>query len=126
MASRFSLSRAFTSAPRPAAHLLRRAPIKASIINGGPPVSISAEKKHPSGEDHQYFGMLGSTLSLQARMPPFMLRTFLNPACFRNSTALAERAPLLQWATISSAGFNSLTRFARSPRGISLEPGILQ
>ena len=63
----------------------------------------------------QYFGTLGSTLSLQARIPPFMLRTFLNPACFRKSTALALRIPLLQCATISSAESSSFTRFGRSP-----------
>src|ERR1700722_8922620 len=73
----------------------------------------------------QYLGTLGSTLSLQARIPPFILRTFLNPACFRKSTALALRIPLLQCATISSAESSSLPHFGKSPSGISLACGIL-
>ena len=56
-------------------------------------------------------------------MPPFMFRTFLNPACFRKSTAFALRTPLLQCATISSAVFSSFTRFGRSPSGISFASG---
>src|SRR5579872_940281 len=67
----------------------------------------------------QYFGTLGSTLSLHARIPPLILRTFLNPACFRKSTAFALRIPLLQCATISSAVSSSFTRFGNSPSGIS-------
>ena len=59
-------------------------------------------------------------------MPPFMLRTRLNPACFRKSTALALRIPLLQCATISSAVFSSFTRFGNSPSGISFAFGMLQ
>src|ERR1051326_91361 len=66
----------------------------------------------------QYFGTLGSTLSLQARIPPFMFLTFLKPACFRKSTAFALRMPLLQCATISSAESSSFTRFGRSPSGM--------
>src|SRR5207237_7255255 len=68
----------------------------------------------------QYFGTDGSTLSLQARIPPFMFFTLRNPACFRKSTALALRMPLLQWATISSAELSSFTRLGNSPSGISL------
>src|SRR6476620_9380776 len=74
----------------------------------------------------QYFGTLGSILSLQARMPPFMFLTFLKPACFRKSTALALRVPLLQCATISVAVSSSFTRLGRSPSGISLDVGMLQ
>src|ERR1700687_16054 len=54
---------------------------------------------HPgslSADYVQYFGTVGSTLSLHAKIPPFMLRTLRNPACFRNSTAFALRIPLLQ------------------------------
>ena len=71
-------------------------------------------------------GTVGSTLSLQARMPPFMLRTLRKPACFRRSTALALRMPLLQCATISASLSSSLRRFGRSPSGISFEVGMRQ
>lgn len=44
----------------------------------------------------QYFGILGSIRSAHAVMPPVRFRTFVNPACFRNATALALRPPILQ------------------------------
>lgn len=55
----------------------------------------------PAGQQPQYFGTLGSTLSLQARMPPFMLRRRVKRCCFRRLIAFALRMPLLQCATIS-------------------------
>ncbi len=41
------------------------------------------------------FGTVGSTLSLQARIPPFMLRALVKPDCLRKSTALAAADPTL-------------------------------
>ena len=52
----------------------------------------------------QYFGTLGSTLSLQARMPPTTLRTCWKPFWRRTAQALALRMPLLQWITMSAVG----------------------
>src|SRR5215469_5723092 len=101
---------------------------------GGQILHLSRDRHLPPGTTHQrpalyipepqYFGTRGSTLSLQARMPPCIFLTFLKPACLRKSTALALRMPLLQWATISSAEFSSLTRLGSSPRGISFAYGM--
>src|SRR5678815_5938104 len=50
--------------------------------------------KNSSGAENssQYFGTLGSTLSLHAIMPPFMFLTFLKPACFRTVSYTHLRA----------------------------------
>jgi hypothetical protein len=47
-------------------------------------------------EKTQYFGTEGSTSSDHARIPPFRFEIFRKPALRRNSTACAERLPLLQ------------------------------
>src|SRR5258707_8713352 len=50
-----------------------------------------------------YFGTLGSTLSLHARIPPTTFRTCLKPFCFSTAQALALRMPLRQWITMSAS-----------------------
>src|SRR5262249_28236405 len=73
----------------------------------------------------QYFGTLGWTLSLQARMPPTTLRTCLKPFCRKMPQAFALRIPLLQWITMSASGSNSPRCFGNSPSGMSFDPGML-
>src|SRR5204863_8417409 len=66
----------------------------------------------------QYFGILVSTLSAHARIPPARFFTLRNPAWRRKSTALPLRTPERQWATISRLESSSFMRFGRSPSGI--------
>ena len=63
--------------------------------------------------DVQYFGIVGSMRSAQARMPPARLRTRRNPASRSCATAFALRAPERQCTTMSSA-VESRWRFAVS------------
>src|SRR5438105_10115270 len=100
--------------------------VKLSIVNYGSLGRLAASTAGPRafvfeiGERQvaQYLGTLGSTLSDQAVMPPARFHTFLNPAWRRNSTALALRPPILQWATISRLESSSWTRLGRSPSGM--------
>ena len=91
----------------PAAPIRRRSRLvwRWAIFNGSGGASqglrSARDRNHPGlrrrqrAAKLQYFGTVGSTLSLQARMPPFMFRTFLKPVCFRKSTAFwLRRAPL--------------------------------
>jgi hypothetical protein len=42
--------------------------------------SLLLLRRQLNGHSDQYLGTRGSTLSLQARIPPVMFLTFLNPA----------------------------------------------
>src|SRR6185369_1784509 len=55
---------------------------------------VLAGSLEPGGRRSQYFGWLGSTVSIQARIPPFRLRTSVKPTVLRKSCALALRPPI--------------------------------
>src|SRR5207249_12183742 len=58
----------------------------------------------------QYRGILGSTFSAHSSMLPTRFFTLRKPSSRRKFVMRAERTPVLQYTTISSAVFSSLTR----------------
>src|SRR5262249_35424487 len=100
-----------------------------SLLAAGSPRAVIEPVDDLAGHDdsfHQYFGTLGSIWSAQARMPPLRFLIFVKPCCRRNCTALALRAPILQWTTISLFLSSSPQRCGNSGSGINVLPGILQ
>src|SRR5256712_12720772 len=68
----------------------------------------------------QYRGISGSIRSAHSSMPPTRFFTFRKPSSRRKFVIRPERAPVLQYTTISSAVLSSLTRLGTCATGMRI------
>src|SRR6267143_2652751 len=93
-------------------------------VNGS---RVEGHRRDMAGEDdmslpppgrRQYRGISGSTFSAHSSMPPTRFFTLRKPSSRRKFVMRPDRTPVLQYTTISSAVFSSLTRPGTCATGI--------